>query len=642
MVGFSIRYTAILNLLGPPEKTYPTMDEMDYREFANNIINFKTYSAYCQGFLASSTRAPVYPLIIASIYKLDPNNNFSDLKYLNLIIDMINILLVFLLAYSIFNSNTALFSAFFYAVFGHAVFYMLQSSPHTIGIMLFLSVCLTVSKIHKHYWALTPVLILLYTILIHTRPVFLIAIPLLPLGLWLQLKDKNKINNDKNEKTKNTEINGDLKTSSILQRSEAIRIFTISDFIKKKSVKSISPVIIILFLCLPWGIRNYKIHKTLVPVCTVAGWHIANNINFDIKLSIKYFTDNLYAAEHKNFTEGQYFNFAKEEFFKTFFNNPIKFIAFGFGRLIYLWSPPTPYLRFLLPQSYIFPIYLNNSLFIPLLDFEGLLYITFILSIIIILKNSKKREEIKTFISDLSFKIRGPAILCLSYSLVHIIGIPLIAYRLFIEPLIAILCIYIIISIFRSFSKKANNRITKDSSKDRSPINIFTISTLYTVTILSIFLIFIPIISTPAMTSKIAYMPIDSNTKKCPTDKSKMEDGFLTYKKLKQIQWENKGNIPVNTKIIFQGIIRYIHKNFKYVNNDYYAVYSLDHAASRIFIQYNSNKNPLGIGDARLNFNKLKNLPKNESAVIIYGTASTGVFKEIIVNVSSWKYLNNK
>ena len=115
----------------------------------------------------------------------------------------------------------------------------------------------------------------------------------------------------------------------------------------------------------------------------------------------------------------------------------------------------------------------------------------------------------------------------------------------------------------------------------------------------------------------------------------------VSYKSLKTTQWNNKGNIQANTKVVFQGVIRYKHKGFKYILDDYYAVSDNNYAAARIFIQYNSKENPMGIGDARLNFYNFKKLPENNSTVIIYGTANTGIFKEIIVNVTSWENLNN-
>jgi len=606
-LGFVLRYASVKDFVARPLKSFPTMDEMDYREFAENILNYKEYTAWCQGFNTKSARAPLYPTLIAAVCKMTSSHSFYPLKYLNLIFDTLSIVLVFALVYTIAGKWQALIASGLYAFSGHAVFYMLQSSPHTIGVMLFLAVCLSILLLKRFYISASIISGILYALLIHTRPVFMVAFPFMYAAVFVQIYFAGK--------KEPTEISD--------SDSDSARKKYFSSVFRKTLLKATLPVLIAALLCLPWIIRNYKQHHTFVPVCTIAGWHIANNMNFDLKLSIKFFVEQLYAPERKNFTEEDYFKLAKREFYSTFFNNPFKFILYGIGRVIYLWSPPKPYIRIFLPQSYVFPLHIAGFT-LPVPDFEGVVYLLFlgILVMCFVAGFSKTKTEIGAAL----YKFRGPLILSAGYALVHIIGIPLIAYRLFIEPVFIILAVNIIFAfIYRNkkiiipSDKISNSEIFKYT-------HYFSLFYLYFIAVFVLFLVFLPLLS-PASDFSFKYPDI------------RYENGLLSYAQIRNQQWNNLGNILPDSKIKVMGITRYIHPGFKFVTDDYYAEADKNFSAGRLFCRYGSEENPTGTGDVRLNFKHGITVPQNGRAVTLEGTARSGIFKEIIINVTKWHYI---
>ena len=591
MCGIIIR-ALVLYQITQPERLYPTMDEMNYRELAENIIDSKQYATWSEGFFTQSTRAPVFPTMIASSYILSGTRSMTPVKILNALSDILTIYLLFLIGSLLFSRKIGLITAAIYSIFGHALYYMQISNPHTFATMLILLVCLALINLqHSYRWSILPFSIL-YAILIHTRPVFLVSLPFLLPALYLQFSPKQ----------------------------------TLLKEWRRKLLKTIIPIAIILLLCLPWGIRNYKLHNTVVPVCTIAGWHIASNITFDLKLSIKYLTDHCYTPEHKTFTEGQFFDMSKTMFYDSILKYPFKIPAFGLLRLLYSWTPPKhPFYRFILPKAYICPIYITDTIFIPCPDFEGGLYLLIfatLASFFIIRK--------KTFnaVKSVLYRGRGIAVIVFGYTIVHIIGIPLISYRFLIEPLLILFGV----AILAKYISCWKNRETCESRKIEDDQQVLEVKqlkvqdrktafiTLYTATSILILLIILPLCIKGAKKS-YQYPGIQSNAK--------------SYSDIRDIQWKNKGNIPPGTHITTSGIVKYLHRGFRFPNDDYYAEKDANYAAARLFINFGSEKNPLGIGDVRLNF-KNGRLPDNNTPITVSGTVSTGLFKELIISVDSF------
>ena len=580
IIGVIIR-SLVLYHSCQPGVLYPTMDEMNYRELAENILDHKVYSTWSEGFLTRSTRAPIYPVMIASGYAVSNSTDFCIPKILNFVFDISIILLVFLVGRKLFGIKTGLLSAGIYSLFGHAPYFMQISSPHTLAVMLLLLVSLSFLYIKKNYWVTVPVFAIIYAILIHTRPVFLVSLPFLLPALFIQLSDRDE---------------------------DKPRFKWLLDSWKQKLIKSIIPIAIIAILCLPWGIRNYRHHKSIVPVCTIAGWHLASNINFDMELSIKYLTDEFYNPERRGYSEADYYNLGKSKFLESIRDYHVEIPAFGFARLIYGWSPPMkPPYRFVLPKAYIFPIYITNTIFIPLPDFEGMIYITIFATLAALYF---LRKKIKTSFADVFYKGRGIWVIILGYALVHIIGIPLIAYRFLIEPLLIVFGVALLVNYIRQIRGKEH-----DDPHDTSKADLIVI---YSSAVVLLVLISVPLLH-----------PGNSKT----VDYQKISGEGITYEQLRDLQWKDLGDIPDNTRVTVQGIAKYLHKGFKYVEDDYYAEKCDNFAAGRLYVEYGKKNSPLGIGDVRLNFHREIVLPENGDPVIVTGKAKTGPFKEIIIDV---------
>jgi hypothetical protein len=306
--------------------------------------------------------------------------------------------------------------------------------------------------------------------------------------------------------------------------------------------------------------------------------------------------------------------------------------AFGLARLIFLWSPPVkPFYRFILPKAYIYPIYISDSLRIPLPDFEGFIYIIIFATFAAIYKLRKKTLAAFSYIF---YKGRGLWCIIGGYTFVHIIGIPLISYRFIIEPLLIIFGIALILKYIETFITEKNCELRnnlKEITPDALPEKEIEKTKLDKIILISATIIIISSIFSPLI------YPGTPRHREYTTEKTEK----LTYPQLREIQWQNLGNIPPETEITLQGVVKYLHTGFKYPTNDYYAVKNPDFAAGRIFVRFGDKSTPLGIGDVRVNF-PADRIPENGEIIEITGKAETGLFKEIIINVETFKHIDTK
>jgi hypothetical protein len=401
-----------------------------------------------------------------------------------------------------------------------------------------------------------------------------------------------------------------------------------TDF-RGKLLKTILPVVLIALLCLPWGIRNYRIHKTIVPVCTIAGWHIASNGSFDMKLSLKFLTDHIYAPKHRGFNEGDYFVLGRRMFFDAFMDHPVKLPFFGFVRLVRGWSPPSPWWRIVLPKAYLFPIQIGKGIIVPLPDFEGFIYIFIFANIAVFLFAKRLRKVAAKVLFRTSREFRGIFLWLAGYALAHVIGIPLIAYRFIIEPVFIVFGVTLILGYWRCFRESRDSGESDLLSTSLAQTEPVDRGTKAYVAILAVFaILFNLFLIIPAFhlsfnrTCDYAFADYPSDT----TPKA------LDYAALRELQWKQLGNVPKGTRIVLAGMLVYGAPGFRFDSNEYNPVKSAKFASARLRVRYDSPGNPLGVGDVRLNFKRDELLPDGEF-VKVYGTVETGPFKELIVNV---------
>ncbi len=612
LAGLSIRIGVLAYACGPPPATYPTMDEMNFRELAVNILDHRTFAAWTEGFFTSSTRAPIYPTLVAAAYSISGSRGHAIPKYLNLFLDTLNILLVFVLAAALFGTRFATLSSALYAVLGHAPYFMAISSPHTLGLTLLLAVCITLLAIRRFYFTSTVVLSVLYALLVHARPVFLVSLPFLFPAVWLQLSSRAA------------------KTSPRLTHWR-----TIASDPKRKTLKSLLPVCIVIILCLPWGIRNYRIQNAVVPVCVIPGWHIASIENKDMKLSIQYVVEQIYKPERRDFSEGDYFKAARAKMTRAFLDNPAASVSFGIYRLVAGWAPQNPLTRFPNPKAYVFPVRIFTGILLPLPDFEGLIYILAATSSLALAFSCK--TTLRLWRAILS-RARSIIVVVAGYSLAHILGIPLVAYLFLIEPalsivfLAAISCHFAVVIRHSPFLRRQLSAIRSMRSLIRISSPAATSPDAYILCLLT---------ATATATVMLALMAVPFIGRHQPPPHKNyfallQPRGTLNYSQLRDVQWENLSRIPQGTMVTTQGVVRYSYQGFKFTTDDYYASSDPEFSAARLFVRYRGKDTPMGIGDVRLNFH-LMPPPEDEQAIIVRGEAQSGLFGEIIINVSSYE-----
>lgn len=581
----------------------PGMDEVDYRELATNVLDYKTFDTWTAGFESHSTRPPAYPLMIAATYALSGNRGGIPPRILNFSLDIFSIFLMFLLGRIIAGTYAGLLTAGIYSVFGHAPYYASMVGPHTFSVTLVLLIALALISFRHRYYTILPGFTILSAILIHLRPVFILVAPLIIPVLYLILQGTpRRKTSDKTEKQR---------------------------FWNKKTVKIILPIFLVATLCAPWAIRNYRIHKELIPVCTIAGWHLGGTSVFDTELPVDSLMENIYSPEHKGFSEADYYTLARKMFFNALRQHPLLIPAFGAARLVIGWSPPGPWWRFALPKAYVFPIRTSYHIILPFLDFEGLLYI---FAFVLLAGAILSRKQIPLAMRTTCGAAWPIAVLISAYAAAHIIGFPLPTYRFIIEPLIILLgCVALThIALELAKTRAWNSEIWKSIAKGTKP-HTQTASMETKV-----------VNGAAAFFALLIIIPFLAHGDPNPTDYPEHlpSPPMKNYAELRNIQWKRGGDIPAGTQAEISGVVRYLSPGYKHSLDDFFPVEDNDSVAARLFVEYASPKHPLGIGDVKVNFKK-GDAPKEGDPVTLEGHVSSGAFKWIVIDPEKWTDISN-
>lgn len=188
LAGVALRVAVILHHgPAPRHDLFPGMDEVNYHELADNLNAYGLYAAWTGGFLARSTRSPGYPAMLAAAQLLTGGNRWTA-PLLNLAFDLTNLLLVFLLARRLYGATAGGLAAGLYALFGPVFLYLPLATPEMLSVTLVLLVAWCLALLPGHPWRLLTALGIVYALLIHTRPVFLLLTPVLGVCVWLQLR----------------------------------------------------------------------------------------------------------------------------------------------------------------------------------------------------------------------------------------------------------------------------------------------------------------------------------------------------------------------------------------------------------------------------------------------------------------------
>jgi len=587
LAGVALRGAVVLTT--PPHPKYhesPFRDEIHYRQLARNLVEFKHFTAIAEGFQTHSTRSPVYPALLALA------NWFTGFapkthQWLNFGLDCINLLLIGLLGARLFGPLTGCLALGFYALFGPVCHAVTASNPEILAITLILASMLNFVWFlrnglqYRHAWGFALMLVLL----IHTRPVFLLATPVVALIIWFAPR-------------------------------------------RRTWQQRLAPLLLIALLCLPWGIRNYRLHKTIVPVCTMAGWHLATHARSSAELSIETLMDYVYDPAHKDWNEGDFYRDAMTETWRLTMSTPLDTTFTGVGRIIRRWGFQQPYKRIFQARAYVYPISLsdenpelgdrlapNDRLVLPLFDFEGLCYVAFIF--VLALCIARRKHLVSSF--RCWWRRGWPLLAILAvYFAAHIIGLPLQQYRLVIEPLLVVMMIGLVVQLLGMPGRFGGVHRSVTGRAHVVPALTATVVVLLYAGIYQ-------------FQFGMAPKPI-----KYPKLSGKADEPMLlSYSQARDMQWQAQGDLPAGTVIYAAGIVRHIgpqpdpHLSFP----DRRIV-----KAKLEVHKYADDGHPLGIGDIYVNFLSCE-APEEDTCIKVTGRATIGPFKEITIDVVGWSHL---
>jgi len=123
LAAFSIRLIVVL-LLSPPLLS----DEIDYYHLGQSIVNENSFSL---DGIPTASRAPGYPIIIASIISLF-GNSIGAMRVFQALVDSVTCFLVFTICRNSFSLKTAYLATIVYALFPGSMFYILFLMTETI------------------------------------------------------------------------------------------------------------------------------------------------------------------------------------------------------------------------------------------------------------------------------------------------------------------------------------------------------------------------------------------------------------------------------------------------------------------------------------------------------------------------------
>lgn len=229
LLAFAVRLLYNLQVAGHYTALH---DSLTYETIAFNILHQQCYCLLPH--LATVDRAPLWPAMIAFIYKeLDPHN-FS-VRYILCLIGSGTCGLIFLFAKDLFGRGSAIFAGVLAAIYPFLYVYDGWLYSESVYTFLLLAFCYTLYHLQRRpQWKLMALAGVLLGLISLTRPNGLLILGLVI--LWAMIVGWRKI---------------------ISWRAAAQSALTIS--------------LISLVLVLPWTIRNYSVTQAFVPVAVGDG-----------------------------------------------------------------------------------------------------------------------------------------------------------------------------------------------------------------------------------------------------------------------------------------------------------------------------------------------------------------------------------
>ncbi len=569
--GVLLRIFAVIHSGPAPHFKHPAgMDEAHYLEISENIRSHRVFGAWTGGFFTRSTRSPGYPSLLAGIEVITGRHPMIP-GMLNIVLDSGSMLLIMLLGLKLYGRKASLAATAAYAFFAPAFIYMPLATPDIMSVFLLLAAVAAFLKIGDRDRYAIPAFALIFAMLLHTRPVFLLLAPLPAAGIYLAFR---------------------------------------ADRLKSLFNSGLYILLVIAF-CIPWGVRNYRLHKALVPVSTVSGWHLIASAVGAEELSVKYLTDYIYAPENRNFSEGDYYRDSQRKFWRIFFKKPFRILGTGIARVALFWFPWKSPERIFLPWAYVAPVHISKSVILPLPDLEGWFYaglVFFLISIRVF------RKRMKNALAEWARKSAPILLMSGFYLLAHSMAYPLHQYRFTIEPLFLTLGI--------GFAAMLISRETEGALTGK----------------LKNFLGILPHCICLLMLIFLAAAYSGSKAPPAVNYEVSAPPGFMSYRELRNSQWRNRGNLPKNARAALCGVFKYPCPNQKFSENSASSSFADNTSCGKIYVKQMHSTSPMGTGDVKINFRAEKK-PPPEEIVRVYGNALNGLYKDIIIEVERWEQL---
>lgn len=374
-------------------RTFCSRDEMDYDTLSRNLLEFGRFGAYTEGNLLRSLRPPAYPLFLACLHAVT-GRGYLAVRLFQSLLDACNAVLLYGIASRLsLRRGGALLAAVCYALYGPPVHYgsFLTGEIFALFLLNVSLLCLLSCRTAYRPKALAVSAAAL-GVLIHCRPAFLGVIPFFLAAVGVVAPARRKA----------------------------------------RSALVFGAVVVAALI--PWSVRNLCVHKVMVPVSTIPAWHVAVSCRGDDLLSVREAREYLFS--HGDQTEGEMCQVGTRMGIRYLLANPVRCFVRGLGRVLYSWTFPDWRDRFWRARAYVNVVRVG-PLLAPLLDFEGVFYVSVVFLIIGAVRARKIWPSLRKFLRA-ALPI---ALIVTGYTLFHFVSIPMIQYRLMIEPYLILLAI---------------------------------------------------------------------------------------------------------------------------------------------------------------------------------------------------------
>ena len=393
----------------------PFLDETDYDALAVNLLRFGRFAVFTEGHLTQGTRPPGYPVFLALLYGA-LGHHLLVARLANAALGVLAVWLSYglvrrLTAGARWSQSVALVAAGVHALSGLPVLSESRITGEELGIVLVLGLALALEGLGRGvgwkrvFWAG-----ILGVGLIHVRPVFLVLVPIVASAAYLRLRD------------------------GVGRRTSALWSATLAG--------------VMVAGCVPWFVRSQLVLGRVVPISSVSGWHLlAGSASLD---RLPADAARQYAYGYPGKREGELFWQSAGEALATMTRQPTRCLSAGLVRLWRSWGFPDWYGRFWRPRAYVVPLPFGSASgrsyeshdrpagwWLPLVDFEGLVYVAAMLAVWSVVSGRWRRAPWDVWWG----RCRPHVLLVAGYVGVHVLAVPFVQYRLFVEPLLVACCL---------------------------------------------------------------------------------------------------------------------------------------------------------------------------------------------------------